>query len=114
MNSIGQKWANLIQMTIIFKTVGKNPLEEMQYLSCSPKNLKCSSPHSQQKDQNAVLQCNLKNSRMISIHFQGKPPSITVIQVYALTTDVEEAEVEWFYEELPSRTNTKEREMSFS
>ena len=47
---------------------------------------------------------------MILIHFQAKPLSITVIQVYALTTNVEEAEVEWFCEELPSRTNTKERE----
>ena len=51
---------------------------------------------------------------MISIHFQGKPLSITVIQVYALTTNVEEAEIERFYEELPSRTNTKTGEVSFS
>ena len=46
--------------------------------------------------QNAVLGCNLKNDRMISVHFQGKPFSITVIQVYALTSNAEEAEVEWF------------------
>ena len=44
--------------------------------------------------QNAVLGCNLKNDRMISVHFQGKPFSITVIQVYAPTTDAEEAEFE--------------------
>jgi len=44
--------------------------------------------------QNAVLGCNLKNNRMISVCFEGKPFNITVIQVYALTTDVEEAEVE--------------------
>ena len=50
--------------------------------------------------QNAVLGCNLKNDRMISVHFQGKPFSITVIQVYAPTTNAEEAEVEWFYEDL--------------
>jgi len=50
--------------------------------------------------QNAVLACNLKNDRMISIHFQGKPFHITVIQVYALTSNAEEAEVEWFYEDL--------------
>ena len=45
---------------------------------------------------NAVLVCNLKNDRMISVHFQGKPFNITVIQVYALTSNAEEAEVEWF------------------
>ena len=50
--------------------------------------------------QNAVLGCNLKNDRMISVRFQGKPFNITVIQVYALTSNAEEAEVEWFYEDL--------------
>ena len=49
---------------------------------------------------NAVLGCNLKNDRMISIPFQGKPFNITVIQVYAQTRNAEEAEVEWFYEDL--------------
>ena len=48
----------------------------------------------------AVLGCNLKNDRMISVHFQGKPFNITVIQVYAATSNSEEAEVEWFYEDL--------------
>ena len=43
---------------------------------------------------------NLKNDRMISVHFQGKPFNITVIQVYALTSNAEEAEVEQFYEDL--------------
>ena len=52
---------------------------------------------------NAVLECNLKNDRMISILFQGKPFSITVIQVYAPTSNAEEAEVEWFYEDLQDR-----------
>ena len=46
---------------------------------------------------NAVLGCNLKNDRMISVHFQGKASNITVIQVYAPTSNAEEAEVEWFY-----------------
>ena len=46
--------------------------------------------------QNAVLGCNLKNDRMISVHFQGKPFNITVIQVYVLISNAEEAEVEWF------------------
>ena len=50
--------------------------------------------------QNAVLGCNLKNDRMISVHFQGKPFNITVIQVYALTSKAEKAEAEWFYEDL--------------
>ena len=50
--------------------------------------------------QNAVLGFNLKNNRMISVHFQVKPFSITVIQVYAPTTNAEEAEVQWLYEYL--------------
>ena len=50
--------------------------------------------------QNAVHECNLKNNRMISVRFQGKPFIITVIQVYALTSNAEEAEVEWLYEDL--------------
>ena len=50
--------------------------------------------------QNAVLGCNLKNNRMISVPFQGKPFNITVIQGYAPTSNSEEAEVEWFYEDL--------------
>ena len=49
---------------------------------------------------NAVLGCNLKNDRMISVRFQGKPFNITVIQVYALISNTEEAEAEWFYEDL--------------
>ena len=49
---------------------------------------------------NAVLGCNLKNDRMISVRFQGKPFNITVIQVYAPTSNTEEAEVEQFYEDL--------------
>ena len=49
---------------------------------------------------NAVLGCNLKNDRVILVHFQGKPLNITVIQVYTPTTDAEEAEVEQFYEDL--------------
>ena len=49
---------------------------------------------------NAVLGCNLKNDRMISVHFQGRPFNIMVIKVYAPTSNAEEAEVEWFYEDL--------------
>ena len=50
--------------------------------------------------QNAVLGCNLKNNRMVSVRFQGKPFNITAIQVYAPTSNAEEAEAEWFYEDL--------------
>ena len=49
---------------------------------------------------NAVLGCNLKNDRMISVRFQGKTFNNTVIQVYAPTTNAKEVEVEWFYEDL--------------
>ena len=50
--------------------------------------------------QNAVLGCTLKNDKMISVRLQGKPFNIMVIQVYAPTSNTEEAEVEWFYEDL--------------
>ena len=50
--------------------------------------------------QNAVFGCNIKNDRMISVHFQGKPFNIAVIQVYVTTSNAEEAEDEWFYEDL--------------
>ena len=57
------------------------------------------------KVQNTVLGCNLKSNRMISVHFQGKPFSVTVIQVYALTTNAKEVEVNWFYEELTPKND---------
>ena len=50
--------------------------------------------------QNAILGCSLKNNTMISFHFQGKPFNITVIQVYALTSNAEEVEIELLYEDL--------------
>ena len=50
--------------------------------------------------QNAVLGCSLKNDRMISVHLQSKSFNITIIQVYAPTSNAEEVEVEWFYEDL--------------
>ena len=73
-------------MTIVSTTIGNNPLKEMEQ------------PSQSTRVQNAVLGCDLKNNRMISVHFQGKPFNITVIQVYAPTTNAEEAE--WFYEDL--------------
>ena len=64
---------------------------------------------------NAVLGCNLKNDRMISVHFQGKPFNITVIQVYVPTSNTEEAEIEWFYDDLQDILElTRQKEMSFS
>ena len=68
---------------------GRNPSEEMEWPFMVNKRV-----------WNAVLGCNLKNDRMISVHFQGKPLSIAVIQVYAPTRNAEEAEVEQFYEGL--------------
>ena len=64
--------------------------------------------------QNAVLGCNLKNDRMISVHFQGKPFNITVIQAYAPTSNTEEAEVEWFYEDLQDLLELTLKKDSFS
>ena len=63
-------------------TVGKNPLEKNGVAIMVKKRVR-----------NAVLGCNLKNDRMISVHFQGKPFSFTVIQVYAPTGNAEEAEL---------------------
>ena len=63
---------------------------------------------------NAVLGCNLKNDRMISIRSQGKPFNITVIQVYAPTSNAEEAEVEWFYEELQDLLELTTKKDAFS
>ena len=62
---------------------------------------------------NAVFGCNLKNDRMISVHFQGKPFSIIVIQVYAPTTNAEEAEVEWFYKYLQNLELTPKKDILF-
>ena len=74
---------------MISTTVGKNPLEENGVALIVNKRV-----------QNAVLGCNLRNDRMISVHFQGKPFSITIIQAYAPTTNAEEAGVERFYDDL--------------
>ena len=76
-------------MTIIATTVGRHPSEEMGVAIMVNERVR-----------NAVLGCNLINNRMISVHFQGKPFNITVIRVYAPTSNAEEAEVERFYEDL--------------
>ena len=70
-------------MTIISTTVGRNPAIMVN-----------------KRVRNAVLGCNFKNDRMISVRFQGKPFTITVIQAYAPISNAEEAEVEQFYEDL--------------
>ena len=90
-------------MTTISTTAGKNPLEEMDPIIVN------------KRVQNAVLGCNLKNGRMISVRLQGKPFNITVIQVYAPTSNAEEAEVEWFYGDLQDLLELKHtKKMSFS
>ena len=63
---------------------------------------------------NAVLGCNLKNDRMISVRFQGKPFNIMVIQAYAPVSNIEEAEVERFYEDLQDLLELTLPKMSFS
>ena len=64
--------------------------------------------------QNAVLGCSLKNDRMISVHFQSKPFNITVIPVYASTSNAEEAELVQFYEDLQDLLELTPKKMSFS
>ena len=64
--------------------------------------------------QNAVLGCNLKNDKMISVGFQGKPFNITVIQVYAPMNNAEEVKVDWFYEDLQDLLELTPKKVSFS
>ena len=90
-------------MTIISTTVGRNPLEEMGVAIIVNKGV-----------WNAVLGCNIKNDRIISVRFQGKPFNITVIQLYASTSNAEEAEVEQLYEELQDILELTPKKMSFS
>ena len=94
---------NLTQMTIISTTVGRNPLEKNGLAIIVNKRV-----------WNVVLGCNLKNDRMISVHFPGKPFSITVIQVYALTQNTKETKVERFYEDLQDLLELTPKKMSFS
>ena len=63
--------------------------------------------------QNAALECNLKNDRMVSVRFQGKSFSITVIQAYAPTSNSEEAEIEWFYEDTDLLKRTPPKDVLF-
>ena len=68
----------------------------------------------QQKSPNCIFGCSLKNNRMISVHFQGKAFSITIIQVYAPTVNVEEVEVERFYEDLQDLLGLTPKNIFFS
>jgi len=77
-------------MTIVSTIVGKNPLEEMELVLIVKKK----------RVQNSVLGYNLKKDRMISVCFQGKPFNIIIIQVYATSTNANEAEIKWFYDDL--------------
>ena len=83
-------------MTIISTTV--DPLVDILLLRILRRNRVALIVN--ERVRNAVVGCNLKNNRMTSIHFQGKSFSTTVIQVYAPSTNAEEAEVEWFYDDL--------------
>ena len=92
-----------IQKTIISTTVGKNPNKKWVSLTVN------------KGVWNAVLGWNLKNDRVISVYFQGKTFNITVIQVYTPTTNTEENDVEWFYDDLQDLLElTPEKKMSFS
>ena len=90
-------------MIIISSTVGKNPLEEKKYVTLIVNR----------RVQNAVLGVNLKNDRTMSVRFQDKPFNITVIQVYAPTTDTKEAEVDRCYEDLQELLELTPKKMSF-
>ena len=79
---------NLTQVIIISTTVGKNPLGKNGIALIVNKRV-----------WNEVFGWNLKNDRMVFVHLQGKPSSITIIQVYASTTNANVAEVKWFYED---------------
>ena len=76
-------------MTIISTAVSKNPFRRNGVALMVHKRVG-----------NAILEYNLKNDQMSSVHFQGKPFNITVIQAYAPTSNAKEAETEWFYEDL--------------
>ena len=89
-------------MTIISTAVGRNPLSNGVAIIVN------------KRVWNAVLGCNLKNDGMNSVCFQGKPFNITVIQVYAPTSNAEEAEADQLYEDLQDLLELTAKNMSFS
>ena len=80
--------------------MGEFNSDDLYIYYCERESLRRNGVALSQQQWNAVLGRNLKNNRMISVHFQCKPFNITVIQVYAPTSNAEEAEVEWFSEDL--------------
>ena len=96
-------------MTIILPLWPRIPQKKWSSHHGQQKSLKCST-----WKQPSWIGCNLKNDRMISVHFQGKPFNIMVIQVYALTSHAEEDEVEWFCEDLQGLFELTPKKMSFS
>ena len=99
---------------IVFGEIQHSPVNSCSAASCSFGVL--AGEHECMSFYSAILchKCNLKNDRMISVCFQGRPFNITVIQVCALTSNAEEAEVEEFYEDLKTFYNYHPRKMSFS
>ena len=102
MNYNAPELANLIQMTTIY-FCGQESLRRNGVALIVNRRVK-----------KAVLGYNLKNDRLISVHFQGKPCSITVIQGYDPTTNAEEAEVKWSYEDLQDLRELTPKKMAFS
>ena len=107
-NENGLEWVILTQMTIIgirelrWTGMGEFNSDDHYIYYCGQESLRRNGVAIivNKRVQNAVLGCNLKNDKMISVHFQSEPFNVTVIQVYAPTSNAEEAEVEWFYEDL--------------
>ena len=107
-NENGLEWVILTQMTIIgirelrWTGMGEFNSDDHYIYYCGQESLRRNGVAIivNKRVQNAVLGCNLKNDKMISVHFQSEPFNVTVIQVYAPTSNTEEAEVELFYEEL--------------
>ena len=93
----------LTQVTITYSTVGKKPLEEMESPSQSMKEFEMQ-----------YLDAISKKDRMVCVHFQWKPFNIMVIQVYTSTSDAEEAEVEWFFEDAQELLELTPQKKSFS
>ena len=94
-NSNGLEWVNLTQMTIVIIIIIFFSDDHCIYY-CGQESLRRNgiTIMVNKRVRNAVLGCNLKSDRMISVHFQGKPFNIIVIQVYAPTSNTEEPEVE--------------------
>ena len=96
MNLNEWEWANLIQMTIISAISSVQFSRSVCYSGQEYLRRNGVALIVNKRFQNAVLGCNLENDKLILVYYQGKPFNITVIQVYAPTTNAEEVEVDWF------------------